>query len=356
VSTTLWGTVTWDVARAGGFVAYILFSLAVIMGLLLSQRIQSPRRWPRLINDEMHRYLMMLAFIFSLLHGLGVWLDPFTAFHWTEVIIPGLSHYRPLWMAFGIVGLYLGLAVALSSWIRPWLGFKRWRALHYLSFLIYVLVTIHGIGTGSDTRTWWAMSIYATSVGAVSTLTLLRLWRPVARNARPKTGWGIGVLGVLALGTVGVVLGPARPGWNRIANDGHGSGSRIAVKSAAVFIPKNFTATFHGRVTETETDSGATKIIFSGTLSHPAAALLKVGFEGTEGFGGELSVSESRVLFEPSGTTVVYQGTVPTIAANGTMQATLTSAGHPSLTLEMTLTPNADDTTATGTVTGTYRF
>ena len=33
---TLWETVTWDVARAGGFTAYILLTLAVVAGLALS--------------------------------------------------------------------------------------------------------------------------------------------------------------------------------------------------------------------------------------------------------------------------------------------------------------------------------
>lgn len=53
---TLWESVAWDIARAGGFTAYILLALAVIVGLALSTKLQSPSRWPRLINSELHNF------------------------------------------------------------------------------------------------------------------------------------------------------------------------------------------------------------------------------------------------------------------------------------------------------------
>src|SRR5579863_5078372 len=157
---TLWQSVTWDVARAGGFTAYILLALSVIVGLMLSTQLQSPRRWPRLINSELHNFLSLLGTIFLGVHVLAVWIDPFTRFGWSEVFIPFVSHYRPLWMALGIVALYLGLAVGLSTWIRPLIGYAWWRRLHLLTLVCYGLVTVHGLATGSDTRTWWAVMIY----------------------------------------------------------------------------------------------------------------------------------------------------------------------------------------------------
>ena len=40
---TTWSAVTWDTARAGGFVAYILLTLAVAAGLVLRNRWQTER-------------------------------------------------------------------------------------------------------------------------------------------------------------------------------------------------------------------------------------------------------------------------------------------------------------------------
>ncbi len=114
--STIWQTVTWDVARAGGFTAYVLLTLAVAVGLALSTQLQSPSRWPRLLNSELHNFLTLLSTIFLVVHVLAVWVDPFTKFGWKEIFIPLASHYRPEWMALGIVGLYLGIAI--THWLH----------------------------------------------------------------------------------------------------------------------------------------------------------------------------------------------------------------------------------------------
>src|SRR5713101_3227362 len=91
---TIWQSVSWDMARAGGFTAYVLLTLAVVVGLALSTQLQSPSRWPRLLNSELHNFLTLLSAIFIVVHVLAVWVDPFTRFGWSEVFIPLVSHYR----------------------------------------------------------------------------------------------------------------------------------------------------------------------------------------------------------------------------------------------------------------------
>ncbi len=172
----IWQGVTWDVARAGGFTAYILLTLAVVVGLALSTQIQSPSRWPRLLNSELHNFLTLLSTIFLVVHILAVGIDPFTNFGWNEILIPLASHYRPEWMAFGIVALYLGIAIGISTWLRPHIGYKLWRSLHVLTLGIFALATIHGIGTGSDTQTPWALGIYLVSIVLVGSLLCRRVF------------------------------------------------------------------------------------------------------------------------------------------------------------------------------------
>ncbi len=183
---TIWENVTWNIARAGGFTAYILLALAVIVGLALSTQIQSPSRWPRLINSELHNFLTLLGTIFLGVHILAVWVDPFTHFGWSAVLIPLASHYRPIWMALGIVALYLGLAIGLSPGIRPRIGYKWWRRLHVLTLGLFVLATIHGLGTGSDTQTAWALGIYLVSSGIVALLLCRRILEANKKKHAPK--------------------------------------------------------------------------------------------------------------------------------------------------------------------------
>jgi predicted ferric reductase len=190
---TIWQAVTWDIARAGGFTAYILLTLAVAVGLALSTQLQSPRRWPRLLNSELHNFLTLLSTIFVGVHVLAVWVDPYTHFGWSEVFIPFVSTYRPVWMALGIVALYLGIAIGISTWLRPRIGYTWWRRLHVLTLGVYGLATAHWIATGSDTQTWWALAIYVISGLLVGSLLIWRLLTvkgkrkpaPATHSARP---------------------------------------------------------------------------------------------------------------------------------------------------------------------------
>lgn len=174
---TVWETVTWDVARAGGLTAYVLLTAAVIVGLALSLKYQSPR-WPRLINSEWHNYLTLLGTVFLGVHVLAVAVDPYTHFGLAEILVPLASHYRPLWMALGIVGLYLGIAIGISTLIRPLIGYKVWQRLHVLTLVVYALATVHGIFTGTDTLTWWGWALYVCSIVPVAILTAIRLVGP----------------------------------------------------------------------------------------------------------------------------------------------------------------------------------
>ena len=146
-SMTTWSAVTWDTARAGGFAAYILLSAAVAVGLVLRNRWQTPK-WPRLLTNELHGYLSLLALVFIAVHVLAVLVDPFTRFGLAEVFVPFASHYRPLWMGLGVVSLYLLLAVWVSSRLRTRIGFTAWCLLHVLAYGVYVAATVHGLGTG----------------------------------------------------------------------------------------------------------------------------------------------------------------------------------------------------------------
>jgi predicted ferric reductase len=180
----MWATITWDIARAGGFTSYILLTLSVATGLALSAQLQSPGKWPRLINNELHNFATLLTLIFTIIHVLAVWIDPFTNFGWSQVFIPFVSTYHPVALALGIVALYLGIAIGISTLIRPLIGYKWWRRFHVLTLVGYALTTIHSIAIGSDTQTWWGLAIYATSILLVGGLFCMHLFKPLSSTRR----------------------------------------------------------------------------------------------------------------------------------------------------------------------------
>ena len=324
-----WGQVTWDIARSGGFVAYGLLTISVALGLALSMRWQAPR-WPRLINSELHNFVTLLSLIFTVVHVLAVWLDPFTAFGWSEVFIPFVSHYRAIWMAFGIVALYLGLALAASVWLRPYIGYEWWRRLHVLTLVVYLLVTVHGLTTGSDTRTVWGAAIYGLSVLGIAALLWIRLLVPIGGQRRHPIWVGATAL-ALFVGVVATVLGPMRSGWNTVANGGNGSGQRgdlvttltaetsgtptATPRANASELAAPFVAQVTGALNQSNPDaSGAVRMTINSTLRIPqtgATGALTIVLDGvTRGGddGDKLSATASQVSLGPSANAIAYRG------------------------------------------------
>jgi Ferric reductase like transmembrane component len=228
-----WSAITWDVARAGGFTAFLLLTLSVALGLSLSLKLQAPR-WPRIINNELHNFVTIVTLVFIGVHVLAVWLDPFTQFGLNEILLPLASHYRPIWMGLGIVAAYLALAVALSVYIRPRIGYAWWRRLHYLTFAVYALTLAHGIATGSDTRTWWGIAIYGGSALLITALLWRRLARPVTAGGRAHPALANFTLATAFILFIWALLGPLQSHWNASANNGAGSGQRSSSQVALI--------------------------------------------------------------------------------------------------------------------------
>ena len=215
-------TLSWEVARVGGMLALVLATASVVIGLALSLKMRTTA-FPRFVTNELHRYVSLLTIIFIAVHGLAVWVDPFTAFTPSEVLVPLVSHYRPLWIAMGIVAGYLMLAVYASEWVRSRIGYAWWRRFHYVSFAVFLLGILHGLGSGSDTATAWGIVVYGLCVGSVAVLVILRLLALPASDRRDVGIVGIG-LAIFAL-AVFTSIGPMRAGWNDFANNGNGTGA-----------------------------------------------------------------------------------------------------------------------------------
>jgi len=168
MSTQVW----WFVARSSGIVAWALLSLSVCWGLFLSTKAVAKAATPAPLLD-LHRHLGGLAVVFTAMHLVGLVADSYVTFGWVEILVPMASTWKTGAVAFGVVGMYLLVAVEVSSLAKRWLPNGLWRWVHRSSFVLYFVATYHGIAAGTDhTNQWFRLAALA-SVNVVMFLTIV---------------------------------------------------------------------------------------------------------------------------------------------------------------------------------------
>jgi predicted ferric reductase len=161
---------TWYITRAAGWVAYFLLWFSMVWGLAIPtkffERILSPT-----FAVDFHEYLSLLAIGFVILHVGVLLFDQFLPFTLTQIFIPFLSTYRPVWVGLGVIGAYLSLLVTITFYLRKRIGQKKFKAIHTLSLVGYLGVVLHAFFAGSDSSLFAVQLVYLGSFMVVVFLT-----------------------------------------------------------------------------------------------------------------------------------------------------------------------------------------
>lgn len=139
----------WYFTRSAGTVAYLLLASSTIWGLLLSTKLLKDHV-PAVLALAMHNILSWLAVVLTSLHALALLWDSYYSYSLADLTVPFIGPYKPGWVGLGIIGFYLMFLTTLSFNFRKQIGQKRWRQLHYLTFGVYLLATVHGVTAGTD--------------------------------------------------------------------------------------------------------------------------------------------------------------------------------------------------------------
>ena len=145
MSSQVW----WFVSRSSGMIAWALITLSVCWGLFVSTKAVAKASTPSWLLD-LHRFFGGLAVSFTAVHLIGLWADSYVEFGWSELFVPFASEWKSSAVAWGIIAMYLLVAVEVTSLAMRWLPRRAWRWIHHLSLPLYVLATYHGIAAGTD--------------------------------------------------------------------------------------------------------------------------------------------------------------------------------------------------------------
>jgi DMSO/TMAO reductase YedYZ heme-binding membrane subunit len=176
----------WYLSRSSGIVALVLLVMSVVWGVLLATRALKPIDRPAWLLD-LHRWLGGTALVMTGLHLVGLYLDGYVRFGFTELFVPCTSEYRPLAVAIGILSFYVMIAVQLTSYLRRWLSKRVWHGIHLLSYGLVWGAAIHAGLAGTDTvnRAYQVLALVLTLV-AVG-VTMIRIVTP-GRTRRAEAG------------------------------------------------------------------------------------------------------------------------------------------------------------------------
>jgi sulfoxide reductase heme-binding subunit YedZ len=156
----------WYLSRASGMIAWIVLGITCLWGILLITRMLKPADRPAWLLD-LHRYLGVLSLVTVGAHMATLVGDNWVYFGWRELFVPQASVWRTAAVTWGVLAFYLLMLIQLSSWVMKWLPRKLWHAIHLLSYVLFVMVTVHGFMAGSDSTN---IVFFTIAVGGIAIL------------------------------------------------------------------------------------------------------------------------------------------------------------------------------------------
>lgn len=167
--------ILWSVARTSAFVAFAAYTFVIAWGMLIAAKVARPAA-PAVAA---HRFLSSLGLVAIATHVTALLLDGYA--NVTPRMLVGLDS-RPSLIA-GSIAMWLCVALPLSFRLRKakWISQRVWRGFHWLGYVVWALALGHGIASGSDTGSAFAMAAYA---GAAGVVLLASLYRVGARRSR----------------------------------------------------------------------------------------------------------------------------------------------------------------------------
>jgi predicted ferric reductase len=175
----------WYVTRASGIIAYLLLWFSTILGLAVTSKYLDGML-DRLFTYDFHEFISLLSVGFTLVHVMVLMLDKYMPYSLAQILVPFISPYRPFWVGVGVISFYVILLVTITFYLRSKIGRRAFRAIHVLSLLGYIGVTLHGYFSGTDTALPTMQVLYQLSGLAVLFLTVYWLVMLGLRNAERR--------------------------------------------------------------------------------------------------------------------------------------------------------------------------
>lgn len=178
-------TVLWYTARATGVVSLVLLTIVVALGIA-SRSGRPAFGLPRFAVALVHRNASLLAVLTLAVHITTLCLDKYAKVNVSDLLVPFIGSYRPLWQGLGTCALLLIVALVATSLLRKHLPERVWRGVHWLAYASWPVAFAHALGTGTDTGTLWLRVIAGASAAVVAAAVSWRLAPHFAEHSKVR--------------------------------------------------------------------------------------------------------------------------------------------------------------------------
>jgi methionine sulfoxide reductase heme-binding subunit len=166
-------SIIWLMTRILGLISYALLFASISLG-----EIKLITKGSNNFTIFKHHHAISIAsVVFVLAHFIAAFMDNYK---WgrqlTAVQYLGFS-YTDIWVTFlsiGTLSFYVMVLIALSSANSAMraLGFGKWRMIHVLGYIAYIMAYIHSVNLGTDLKTSSVAPVIAPAVFLSFALTL----------------------------------------------------------------------------------------------------------------------------------------------------------------------------------------
>jgi len=344
------GSALWYLTRGTGAVTLILLTVSLVLGV--ADLRWSSRRVPRFVVDGLHRTVSLLVVVMVAVHVLTSLLDSFAPIRLLDVVVPFVSAYRPVWVGLGALAFDLLIALMITSVLRARLGYRGWRAVHWLAYACWPVAFVHGLGAGSDINGGWMLVVSLACAAAVAIAVLTRVASGWPGHMRLRLG-AVGALAAAAIGlAVWLPSGPLARGWARRAGTpasdlttslaaGPQGGSSTASAAGSphpttVSPTGPLTTSLSGHMSQVTTPDGNAVVRLALLLDRGPLRDLAIELDGRALAGGGIALDHGHVKLGPPEAPARYHGPVSQLE-NNHLAATLFATGTGSLRLSLLL-------------------
>lgn len=180
------GAVVHIIAAVLGFASYFLLWLAVVWGLMLRNGWAGTRMRHSTIY-AMHMTISLFGISLGLVHAFTQLAVPNGSVDLIDEFVPFTNALDPVGVGIATIATELFVAAALAVGMQKKLGYTRFRAVHSLVYIAFMLIAAHALISGSDMSSPLAWGSVLSSLVVVIVLWLsTTTWMAKTKRARAE--------------------------------------------------------------------------------------------------------------------------------------------------------------------------